>query len=75
MNKDTIKSKKDSDSLNGDSEIITSCRNNETVFCYITRYENIFDNSVSITEFGLSLNSYIQKQYYNPDHNWTSDEK
>jgi len=28
---------------------------------YVTPYDNIFDNAVSITEFDLSLNSYFQK--------------
>ena len=49
MNKDTIKSKKESVSLNTDSEIIIPCHNNERLARYIIPYENMFDNSVPIT--------------------------
>ena len=28
---------------------------------YVTPYDNIFDNAVSIAEFDLGLNSYFQK--------------
>ena len=32
---------------------------------YVTPYDNIFDNAVSITKFDLSLNSYLEK-----NENW-----
>ena len=28
---------------------------------YVTPYDNIFENAVSITKFDLSLNSYLKK--------------
>ena len=61
INKDIIKSKNNSISLNSESEIITPCRNIDKVDRYITPYVNIFDNAVSITEFDLSLKSYFQQ--------------
>ena len=36
-------------------------RNIDQMNRYVTPYDNIFDNAVSITEFDLSLNSYFQK--------------
>ena len=60
INKDTIKYKKESVSLNTDSEIINPCRDNEQLARCITPYENIYDISVSITGFDLSLESCIK---------------
>ena len=60
-NKDIIKSKTNSFSLNSESKIITPCRNIDKVDRYVTPYVNIFGNAVSITEFDLSLKSYFQK--------------
>ena len=51
MNKDIMKSKINSMSLNSESKIITPCRNIDKVERYGTPYVNIFDNDVSITEF------------------------
>ena len=51
MNKDIMKSKINSISLNSESNIIISCRNIDKVERYGTPYVNIFDNDVSITEF------------------------
>ena len=39
MNKETIKPKNNSFSLNAESEIITPCRNIEKTYRYITPYE------------------------------------
>ena len=59
MNKDIMKSKINSMSLNSESKIINPCRNIDKVERYVSPYVNIFDNHVSITEFDLSLNSYF----------------
>ena len=65
MNKDTITFKINSFLLNAESEIITSCRNNDKVFRYITPHaKNIIDNAVSITEFYLSLNLYSKNEIW-----------
>ena len=74
-NKDIIKSKTNSFSLNSESKIITPCRNIDKVDRYVTPYVNIFDNAVSNTEFYLSLNSYFQKMKNgNLDHNFNDHE-
>ena len=45
-------------------------RNIDQMDRYVTPYDNIFDNAVSITEFDLSLKSYFQKMKNgNLDHN------
>ena len=36
-------------------------RNIDQMDRYVTPYDNIFDNAMSITEFDLSLNSYFKK--------------
>ena len=63
MNKDTIKKNKESVSFNADSEIITSCwiNNTDKLTRCITSYQNIVDNSVLITELGVSVTAYIQQ--------------
>ena len=60
MKKDNTKSNINLISLNSESEIITPFRNIDKMNRYVTPYDNIFDNAVSITEFNLSLNLYSQ---------------
>ena len=51
MNKDIMKSKINSISLNFESEIITPCKNIHKIDRCVTAYVNIYDNDVAITEW------------------------